>query len=135
MEKLKRILRKLVIFTDRLVNLYLYYIVGACILALVPNINPNYPLFHYIFKFAGFYLIPPVFGFSFSPMALMIVLVLVSLGLRKLYHHFFYMEPQVYVMSAEEFFDKVNKQDKEFFDNLGKEPEENDENSNKENNQ
>ena len=134
MEKLKKILRKLVIFADRLVNLYLYFIIGACILSLVPNINPNYPLFHYIFKFAGFYLIPPLLGFSFSPMVLMITLVMISIGLHKLYHKYFYVEPQVYVMSAQDFFDKVNKQDKEFFENLGKDSEKNNENSDKENN-
>jgi len=134
MENLKKIIRKIVIFMSRLVNLYLYFIVGTCILSLVPNINPNYPLFHYIFKFAGFYLIPPVFGFSFSPMVLMIALVLISMGLQKLYHKYFYVEPQVFVMSAEEFFDKVNKQDKEFFDNLGKNSDKNNDNSDKENN-
>ena len=55
---------KFLIYIIRILNLYLYFVVGACLLSLVPNINPNYPLFHYIFKFAGFYLIPPVFGVS-----------------------------------------------------------------------
>jgi len=80
----------LFLFLDRVIHLYLYYVVMACFLALVPSINPDYPLFHYIFKFAGFYLFPPVFGISFSPMILMITLVLLSMGLRKIYVKLFF---------------------------------------------
>ena len=30
--------------------LYMYYVLGACMLSWVPNINPDYPLFNFIFK-------------------------------------------------------------------------------------
>lgn len=134
MNKSKK-LGKLIIFIDRVINLYLYFIVCACILSLVPNINPNYPLFHYIFKCAGFYLIPPVFGFSFSPMVLMITIVLVSIGLHKLYDKYFNNEPPVYIMSAEEFFEKMKKQEVANFDGSGDNTADKEENSDKENNQ
>ena len=39
---------KVIIFLDRLVNYYLYFVVMACFLSLVPNINPDYPLFDFI---------------------------------------------------------------------------------------
>ena len=100
---------RFIVFIDTAINLYLYFIVVACILSLIPNINPNYPLFNYIFRFAGFYLIPPVFGFSFSPMIIMIAIVLVSMGLNKLYNKYFLEEPPVYIISAEEFLKKINE--------------------------
>ncbi len=80
---------KFILYLDRLVNLYLYFIVMACLLAIVPNINMNYPFFHAIFKLAGFYLIPPLAGVSFSPMLVMTVLALVSMGLKSLYMKYF----------------------------------------------
>lgn len=99
---------KFLIYLIRIVNLYLYFVVGACFLSLVPNINPNYPLFHYIFKFAGFYLIPSIFGVSFSPMAVLVCTALVSMGLVKLYDKYYASkEPQVIVVSPEEFIRKM----------------------------
>lgn len=80
---------KFILYLDRLVNLYLYFIVVACFLAIVPNINMNYPLFHTIFKLAGFYILPPFLGVSFSPMAVMVTLVLISMGLKTLYMKYF----------------------------------------------
>lgn len=80
---------KFILYVDRLINLYLYYVVMACFLAIVPNINMNYPLFHAIFKLAGFYLIPPILGTSFSPMLVMIALALSSMGLKALYLKYF----------------------------------------------
>ncbi len=77
---------KLILFLDRLVNFYLYYVVMACFLAIVPNINYDYPLFHFIFTSAGFYIIPPIFGISFSLLAMMITCVLISMGLKKAYN-------------------------------------------------
>ena len=134
MDKLKKQLSRLIIFTDRLVNLYLYFIICACFLSLVPNINPNYPLFKYIFKFAGFYLIPPVLGFSFSPMLIMITLVLISIGLHKIYNKYFRQEESVYIIPAEEFFETIKNQELEINKNLEDNTSDNDDNSNKENN-
>ena len=112
MNKLKK-LGGFIIFVNNAVCLYLYFIVGACLLSLVPNINPNYPLFHYIFKFAGFYLIPPVLGFSFSPMVIMISLVLISMGLQKVYNKYFSEEQEVYVIPAEEIFKQIKDEELE----------------------
>ena len=135
MDKLKKQQGKLIIFTDRLINLYLYFIICACFLSLVPNINPNYPLFSYIFKFAGFYLIPPVFGFSFSPMAIMICIVFISLGLHKLYNKYFKPEESVYIIPAEEFLKTIKSQELEINKTLEDNTSEKDESSEKENNQ
>jgi uncharacterized protein YggT (Ycf19 family) len=111
---------KFLIYILRILNLYLYFVVGAGLLSLVPNINPNYPLFHYIFKFAGFYLIPPVFGVSFSPMAVLVFTALISMGLVKLYDKYYASkEPKVIVVSPEEFirkmaqFEKIKNKDDE----------------------
>lgn len=108
---------KFILFLDRLVNLYLYYVVAACLLSFVPNINYNYPLFHFIFKSAGFYLIPPVFGFLIAPMLIMVVCVLISIGLGKIYMKYFAdKEPKIIVLSKDEFQKSVellNKQMKE----------------------
>lgn len=131
MDKFKKQLKRLIIFTDRLVNLYLYFIICACFLSLVPNINPNYPLFSYIFKCAGFYLIPPVFGFSFSPMLIMITLVLISLGLHKLYNKYFRPEESVYIIPAEEFLETIKNQELEINKDLEDNTSEKDENSEK----
>ena len=108
---------KFILFLDRLVNLYLYYVVMACLLSFVPNINYDYPLFHFIFLSAGFYLIPPIFGFLISPMLIMTVCVLISMGLGKIYKKYFAEEePKIIVLSKDEFqksFELLNKQMKE----------------------
>ena len=90
-------------FLYKLVNLYLYFVVMACLLTLIPNINPNYPLFDFIFTVSGFYLIPPIFGFYISPMFMLVVLTLISMGIAKLYNKYDKDEPKVINMSPEEF--------------------------------
>ena len=105
---------KFIIFLDRLVNYYLYFVVMACFLSLVPNINPDYPLFNFIFKAAGFYLIPTFWGIIFSPAIVMICLVLISTGLHKIYYKYYDQnEPQVVVMTPEEFIKKVQEKNLE----------------------
>lgn len=100
-----------ILFIDRVVNLYLYFVVMACFLSLVPNINMDYPLFHFIFKFAGFYIIPPILGVSFSPMVIMVLLVLISMGLRKLYIKFYAdKEPKIIVLTQDELIKKLTEQ-------------------------
>jgi uncharacterized protein YggT (Ycf19 family) len=95
---------RFIILLDRIVNFYLYYVIMACFLSLVPNINFDYPLFDFIFKSAGFYLIPPFFGFSFSVMVVMTVLVLISCGLKKIYIKYYAKnEPKIVVLTEEEF--------------------------------
>ena len=99
---------KFIKFLDRLINFYLYYVVMACFLTLIPYINPNYPLFNFIFKSAGFYIIPPIFGISFSPALVLTVLVLCSIGLNKIYDKFYApKEPKIIVLTPEEFMKKV----------------------------
>ena len=104
---------KFILFLDRLINFYLYFVVMACFMSLVPNLNPDFPLFHCIFKLAGFYLIPPIVGINISPMPQMMILVLTSMGLRKLYVKFYAKnEPRIVIMSQEEFEKKfINKED------------------------
>ncbi|MBR1460141.1 YggT family protein [bacterium] len=105
---------RFIIFLDRLVNYYLYFIVMACFLSLVPNINPDYPLFNFIFKAAGFYIIPTIFGFIISPVLIMISLALISSGLHKIYYKYYAKdEPQIIVMSPEEFIKKVQEENVE----------------------
>ena len=105
---------RFIIFLDRLVNYYLYFIVMACFLSLVPNINPDYPLFNFIFKAAGFYIIPTIFGFLISPVLIMISLALISSGLHKIYYKYYAKdEPQIIVMSPEEFIKKVQEENVE----------------------
>lgn len=104
-------------FLYRLVMLYMYYVLGACMLSWVPNINPDYPLFNFIFKSSGFYLIPPILGLSISPAVIMLLCGLVLLGLDKIYAKYFAKnESKILVMSPEEFFEKMkeqqNKEDK-----------------------
>ncbi|MCM1339365.1 MAG: hypothetical protein NC191_06815 [Muribaculaceae bacterium] len=106
---------KFILFLDRLINLCLCLMVIACLLSLVPNINPDYPLFHYIFTYTGFYLIPPVFGFLISPMLIMMTLVMTSIGLRKIYlKHYASKERKIVFMTKEEFMKKFtnNNEDK-----------------------
>lgn len=105
---------KLIIFLDKILNLYLYFILGACVLSWVPNINPDYPLFHYLFVGAGFYLIPPIKGISFSPVITMLVAGILSMGLRKLYDKFYKKdEPKIVVITPEEFMQKMNEEKRE----------------------
>ncbi len=100
-----------IILLDRIVNLYLYYVLGACLLSWVPNINPNYPLFHVIFKFAGFYIIPPLAGVSFSPALVMVVAGLISLALRKIYNKYYADEvPQIIVLTKDELIEKLKEE-------------------------
>ena len=104
-------------FLYRLVMLYMYYVLGACMLSWVPNINPDYPLFNFIFKSSGFYIIPPILGLSISPAVIMLLCGLILLGLDKVYAKYFAKnEPKILVMSPEEFFEKMkeqqNKEDK-----------------------
>ncbi len=109
---------KFLLILNRFINLYLYYVIMACFLSLVPFINPNYPLFNFIFKFAGFYLLPPFAGFAFGPAMLLIVLVLVSSGIDKIYNKFYAKEnPQIIVLSPEEFIKAMNNKD-EFIKSL-----------------
>lgn len=104
-------MRKFIIFLDRLVYLYLYFIIGACLLSWIPNINPDYPMFHYIFKMAGFYIIPPFMGMSFSPALVMVITALISMGLRKLYNKLYPQEERkIIILSPEEFMAQINKQ-------------------------
>jgi len=100
---------KFILFLDRLINFYLYYVVMACFLSFVPNINYNYPLFHFIFKSAGFYLIPPVFGILIAPMLVMTVCVLISMWLDKIYLKYYApKQPHIVVLTKDEFIKKMN---------------------------
>lgn len=101
---------RIIVFLNKLINLYLYFVIMACFLGCVPNINPNYPLFHYIFKFAGFNLIPPIFGFYISPAVVMISCALISRGLIKIYNKYYESKkPEVIVISADEFIKRANE--------------------------
>ena len=103
---------KFLMLLYRIVNLYTYFVVMACILLIVPNINPDYPLFNAIFKFAGFYLIPPVMGIMLSPMCVLMVLTLINMGIYKLYKSKYAdKEPKIIVLSADEFAKQFNKTD------------------------
>ena len=103
----------LILFLDRVLNLYIMFIVLACFLALIPNINPMYPLFHYIFKFAGFYMIPPVFGISFAPVCMLCICTIISIGLRKVYVKYYNpKDKEVFYISAEQFMKHLNEMDK-----------------------
>ena len=109
---------KFIIFLDRLVNFYIYFVVMACFLSLVPHINPNYPMFHAVFKLAGFYLIPPVAGFAFAPVLMLVVLTLISTGLDKIYAKYFAKnQPKVIVLSPEQFIKAMENQN-EFIKSL-----------------
>ncbi len=107
-------MEKLIIFLDKLFNLYLYYIIGACILSWVPNINPDFPLFHFIFVSAGFYIIPPFMGISFSPAFVMMICALIIMGLRKIYEKFYAKDRKEIIIITKEDLDKIKQQkDKE----------------------
>lgn len=101
---------KFILFLGRLIYLYMYFIVGACVLSWIPNINPEYPLFSFIFKIAGAGIIPPVLGFDIGPMVLMAVLALIWSGLEKIYKKFYApKEPEVIIITKEELMEKLNK--------------------------
>lgn len=103
-----------ILFLNRLINLYLYFIVGACVLSWVPNINPNYPLFHYIFNLAGFYILPPFMGMNFSLAFVMVVCAIIIAGLEKIYSKYYAeKEPKIIVVSPEEFLAKLTQQKEE----------------------
>ncbi len=108
---------KFILFLDRLVNLYLYYVVMACFLAIIPNINYDYPLFNFIFKCAGFFIIPPIFGFIISPMLVLTSCALISVGLRKIYEKYYKKdEPSIVILTKDEFqksMEMLSKQIKE----------------------
>lgn len=119
---------KFIIFLDRLIYLYLCFIMGACLMSWIPNINPNYPLFNAVFTAAGFYLVPPIFGIGISPALLMVVLALISAGLRKIYNKFFAEkdEPKIVVVTPEELMEKLKEQHDNY---VKKEQEENNDDS------
>lgn len=113
---------KFILFIGRFIYLYLYFIVGACVLSWIPNINPEYPLFKLIFKLAGAGIIPPVLGFDIGPMALMVALVLIWSGLEKIYKKFYApKDREIIVITREDLLDKLNEQkkDSEVEDNHG----------------
>lgn len=110
---------KIIRFLYRLVNYYLYFVVMACFLALVPNINPNFPLFNLIFKCAGFYLIPPIFGLIVSPMLVMIISALAMMGLGKIYTKYYApKDPKVLVMTPEQFIEQIKKNEKDYIEKV-----------------
>lgn len=110
---------KFIRFLYRLINYYLYFVVMACFLALVPNINPNYPLFNYIFKIAGFYIIPPIFGLIISPMLVLIISALIMMGLDKIYAKYYApKDPKVLVMTPEQFMEQIKKNEQAYIDKV-----------------
>ena len=118
---------KFIIFLDRLIYLYLCFVMCACLMSWIPNINPDYPLFHAIFTTAGFYLIPPVFGLGIAPALVMCVCALVSYGLGKIYQKFFAKkDSKIVVVTPDELIQKLKEQEQEF---IKKEQEENNDDS------
>ena len=102
---------KLILFLGRLINLYLYFIIGACVLSWIPNINPEYPLFNFIFKMAGAGILPPVLGFDIGPAVLMAALALIWAGLEKIYRKYYApKEPEIIVITKDELIEKLNEQ-------------------------
>lgn len=102
---------KFILVIDRLVNLYMYYVAMACLLSWVPNINPDYPLFHFIFKSTGFFILKPFLGFIFTPLLLMVLCSLVSMGLQKLYEKLNKdKNKDILILSPEEFFSKMEQE-------------------------
>lgn len=95
---------KFIIFLNKLLNLYLYFVIGACVLSWIPDINPDYPLFNFIFTSAGFYMIPPFMGISISPAVVMLICALIMLGLKKIYDkHYADQKPEIIVITKEDF--------------------------------
>lgn len=99
----------------------------------IPNINPDYPLFHAIFKFAGFFLLPAIGGFIFAPLLIMTACVLISQGLGKLYLKLNKdKKPEIIILTPEEFMQKITSSEAEQKDDIEKteksgNPENNDE--------
>lgn len=115
---------KFLIILYRIINLYLYYVVMACLLSLLPYINPNYPLFNAIFKSAGFYLIPPVFGFIIGPAVILVGLALLSNFIEKYYNeHYAKNKPKIVVLTPEQFMRAMENKD-EFIKSLEESEEE-----------
>ena len=105
---------RVILFLGRLINLYLYFIIGACVLSWIPNVNPEYPLFKMIFKAAGAGVIPPFMGFDIGPAVVMIILALIWTGLEKIYKKYYApKEPEVIIISKEELIEKLNEQNKD----------------------
>ena len=106
-------MKKFLLISDRIINLYVFYIVMALFLSIVPSINTDYPLFHFIFVSAGFYIKLPFVGAMFSPMLIMICLVLISSKIRKLYIKLYEKDaPEIIIWTREDFaknLDKFNK--------------------------
>ena len=103
-------MKKFLLISDRIINLYVFYIVMALFLSIVPNINPDYPLFHFIFTSAGFYIKLPFVGVMFSPMLIMICLVLISTRLRKLYIKLYEKDaPEIIIWTREDFAKNLEK--------------------------
>ena len=115
---------KLIIILDRIIYLYLYFVMGACLMSWIPNINPDDPLFHAIFTAAGFYIIPPIFGLGISPALVMLVCAFLSDGLRKLYNKFYAgnEKSKIIVVTPEELMEKLKTQQENY---IKKEQEEN----------
>lgn len=132
-EKLNNFISGIIVFTDKLVNLYIYYVGIACLMSWIPNINPEYPLFHAIFKFAGFFLLPSIGGFIFAPLLIMTACVLISQGLGKLYLKLNKdKKPEIIILTPEEFMQKITSSEAEQKDDIEKteksgNPENNDE--------
>lgn len=114
---------KFIIFLDRVIYLYLCFIMGACLMSWIPNINPDYPLFKFIFTAAGFYLLPPVLGIGIAPALVMIVCAGISFALGKIYQKFFNKDEQkILVVTPDELIKKLKEQEENF---IKKEQEEN----------
>ena len=106
---------KFIIFLDRVIYLYLCFVMGACLMSWIPNINPDYPLFNFIFTAAGFYLIPPVLGIGIAPALVMVICSLISFGLGKIYQKFYAKkESQIVVVTPDELIQKLKEQEENF---------------------
>ena len=105
---------RFIIFIDKLIYLYLCFIMITGLISWVPNINPDYPLFNFMFKASGFYLFPPVMGILLSPVVVMLVCALISFGLKKIYQKYYTPKtPEILVVSAEQFIEHMNEINKE----------------------
>lgn len=98
----------LIIFVDRLLYLYMYFIIFGCLLSWVPNLNPDYPLFHMIFVATGAYILPPIFGMLLGPCVVMLVLAASSYGLRKIYNKYYAeKERNILIITPEDLMKKL----------------------------
>lgn len=118
---------KFIIILDRIIYLYLCFLMCTCLLSWVPNINPDYPLFDFMFHASGFYLLPPLMGIGLGPALVMLLCAALSFGLGKIYEKFFdKKDTKIVVVTPEEFIEKLNQQKDEF---IKKEQEENNDDS------